>query len=67
MLFSTLFSLAIASSVLGAPAPMEMRGLSRLRNETLAGRAVFPTGGFHGVNIGAWFVFGKNIEQSWAP
>lgn len=57
MILSILLSLTAASAVLAAP--FDMRGLSRLRNETLAGRAVFPTGGFHGVNLGAWFVFGK--------
>ena len=32
-------------------------GLSRLKNETLVGRAIFPSGGIRGVNLGAWFVF----------
>lgn len=39
--------------------PMDMRGLRRLANETLAGRSVFPTSGIRGVNIGSWFVFGE--------
>lgn len=42
---------------------MDMRGLSRLHNETLAGRAVFPSSGIHGVNLGAWFVFGGCPQQ----
>jgi hypothetical protein len=37
---------------------MEIRGLQRLNNETLAGRVNFPSGGINGVNLGSWFVFG---------
>lgn len=59
MIFSTLVALAAASTALAVP--MDMRGLSRLRNETLTGRAIFPTGGFKGVNLGAWFVFGESV------
>lgn len=61
MIFTSLFSLAAASAALASPM-MDMRGLSRLANETLAGRAVFPSGGFHGVNVGAWFVFGMFLS-----
>lgn len=40
---------------------MDMRGLQRLRNSTLAGRTeAFPTNGITGVNLGAWFVFGES-------
>lgn len=59
MIFSTLLGLAAASTALAVP--MDMRGLSRLRNETLTGRAIFPSGGFKGVNLGAWFVFGESV------
>lgn len=31
----------------------EMRGLNRLKNSTIAGRAIFPSGGIRGVNVGA--------------
>lgn len=59
MILSSL--LAFAAIAVAAPAGlqtrMELRGLNRLRNSTLAGRAVFPNNGFHGVNLGAWFVF----------
>ena len=58
MLFSSLFSLAAASAALASPM-MDMRGLSRLSNTTLNERAIFPSGGFRGVNVGAWFVFGE--------
>ncbi|KAH7091868.1 glycoside hydrolase, partial [Auriculariales sp. MPI-PUGE-AT-0066] len=34
-----------------------MNGLSRLNNATLAGRAIFPSGGIRGVNLGAWLLF----------
>ncbi|KZV81656.1 glycoside hydrolase [Exidia glandulosa HHB12029] len=39
------------------PLRAEMRGLHRLNNATIAGRAIFPSGGIRGVNVGAWFVF----------
>ncbi|KZV79249.1 glycoside hydrolase [Exidia glandulosa HHB12029] len=55
---------ALPLAVLASPAaipitPMrqDMRGLNRLWNSTLAGRAIFPSGGIRGVNVGAWFVF----------
>jgi len=34
-----------------------MTGLNRLNNRTLAGRAIFPSGGIRGVNLGSWLVF----------
>jgi len=39
-------------------------GLSRLKNETLAGRAIFPSGGIRGVNLGAWFVYEPYMGES---
>ena len=63
MIASTLLVLAAASRlVAAAPASaprslgFDQRGLSRLRNSTLAGRALMP-GPFHGVNLGSWFVY----------
>lgn len=59
MFLSALFSLAAASAALARPMT-DMRGLSRLANTTLTGRSIFPTGGFRGVNVGSWFVFGES-------
>ncbi|EJD41338.1 WD40 repeat-like protein [Auricularia subglabra TFB-10046 SS5] len=57
----TLVSLAvwILAAVATPVVPMrqDMRGLNRLRNSTISGRAIFPSGGIRGVNLGAWFVF----------
>lgn len=77
MLFATLFALAAPLSAWAAASPdasheihnrremkrtMDMRGLQRLRNATLAGRTeAFQTNGITGVNLGAWFVFGTRL------
>ena len=61
---------ALALAVVATPVtPMrqDMRGLNRLRNSTIAGRAIFPSGGIRGVNIGAWFVFGAPPSSSASP
>lgn len=54
MILSSLLALAAvaAAAPTGMQTRMEMRGLTRLRNSTLAGRAIFPNNGFHGVNLG---------------
>ena len=58
MIFFSLFCIAAASAALASAASRDMRGLSRLLNGTLAGRATFPSEGIHGVNLGSWLVFG---------
>ncbi|EJD36695.1 glycoside hydrolase [Auricularia subglabra TFB-10046 SS5] len=50
-------SLAALALAFPTDSPVDMTGLNRLKNSTISGRAIFPSNGIRGVNLGAWFVF----------